>query len=277
MTDPVTILTFHHIHPGKDRLTVPPDLFETALTAIAGRHSIISYNRFKRWVAGDGAPRRGSVLLTFDDGYLDNYLHAFPVLQRHEIPGLIFPITGLVMEDDRCRQRMPAIDHKALLATRDPAGFINTAELSAMHRSGLVHFASHSVSHAYFSGLAGNTMHEEFTASLAFIRQMGCETAPHGFCWPGGKFDASALAAIRQSAYGLAFSTIDGGWRRGDNPFTIRRIDVSSFSGDPKDYLLRIRKKLFIYGTPVLGPWYSRFKALRMRAGRTVTAPFKRK
>ena len=59
-----------------------------------------------------------------------------------------------------------------LLATRNPAGFVNTAEIRAMHRSGLVAFASHSNSHVYFNGLSPATMHAELEKSLAFIRRM---------------------------------------------------------------------------------------------------------
>ena len=275
MANPVVILTLHHVHPGRDRLTVPPELFDTALTMIRRRRRIIAYDRFKQWMAGEAPVPAGCVLLTFDDGYLDNYLHAFPILQRHAAAALIFPITGLVAESDRYRQQMPAMDHKALLAARDPAGFLNTAEIRAMHASGLVDVASHSVSHLYFRGIEAAAMRAEFDASLAFIRQMGCETAPHGFCWPGGQFDDEALAAIRQSPYELAFSTVDGPWRRGDDPYTIRRVDVSSYSGDPADYLARLRKKLFIYGTPVVGHWYSGFKALRSVAGRRLSALFR--
>lgn len=39
-----------------------------------------------------------SVLVTFDDGYLDNYENAFPILQRHDIRGLFFISTGHVAE-----------------------------------------------------------------------------------------------------------------------------------------------------------------------------------
>ena len=38
----------------------------------------------------------GTVVLTFDDGFEDNYLHAFPVLAKHNFPATIFLITGYV-------------------------------------------------------------------------------------------------------------------------------------------------------------------------------------
>jgi peptidoglycan/xylan/chitin deacetylase (PgdA/CDA1 family) len=40
-------------------------------------------------------PKR-AVMVTFDDGYLDNYEVAFPVLRRHQVPGLFFVSTGYI-------------------------------------------------------------------------------------------------------------------------------------------------------------------------------------
>ncbi len=276
MANPVVILTFHHVHPYADRLTVPPDLFAEALRYVQQRHAFITYESFKAWLFHDVPAPCGQVLLTFDDGYLDNYLFAYPVLDRLEIPAVVFPVTGLVQDSQQCREAMTAIGHKSLWEKVDPTYFINTAELAAMRQSGLLAFASHSHTHISFCGRTQWEMQQEFSQSAACIRRFGGESEPYGFCWPGGKFDAAALEAIRRSPYRLAFSTIDGAWHRGDDPYTIRRIDISSFSGDPKDYLRRLRKKLFVYGTPVLSRWYAGFKAQRIKAGRLAAARFGR-
>ena len=46
----------------------------------------------------------------------------------------------------------------------------------------------------------------------------------------------------------------------GDDKFKIRRIDISNNAKSETDYIFRIKKKLFIYSTPMIGNLYSNFR-----------------
>jgi peptidoglycan/xylan/chitin deacetylase (PgdA/CDA1 family) len=264
MNNPISIITFHHVHPNQDRLTVPPALFETALEEVSKRYTIISYDRFKNILFGNTKiTARRQVLVTFDDGYLNNYLYAYPVIKKLQIPIVIFLVTGLIATADRMRSTMESIEHKILWRNPDPQYFLNTAEIQNMLRSGLVSFASHSHSHLSCKNQVAEVLSKEFMESSRFLQHMGFDAPPYGFCWPRGEYDHNALRIIGDSPFTFAFSTIDGGWQRGDEVYTIRRIDCSSFSGDVADYLSRLKRKLLIYSTPIFGRWYSLFKYRR--------------
>ncbi|MCC3263356.1 polysaccharide deacetylase family protein, partial [Paenibacillus polymyxa] len=51
--------------------------------------------QFAAYLAGGPVPER-AVLITFDDGYLNNWVHAHPVLARHGMRAVLFTITGWI-------------------------------------------------------------------------------------------------------------------------------------------------------------------------------------
>ena len=49
-----------------------------------------------RFSVGKSSLPQNSVLITFDDGYENNFTQAFPILQRHRVSAAFFLTTGLV-------------------------------------------------------------------------------------------------------------------------------------------------------------------------------------
>ena len=89
---------------------------------------------------GCAKPREPLVCVTFDDGYLDNYTHAAPVLLRHGVPAAFFVSTGIVASDRRfphdVRRENPPIpvmqwDH---LREMRRCGFHDRLALGVAHR-----------------------------------------------------------------------------------------------------------------------------------------------
>lgn len=95
------IFTLHHVLPGTPPdfapnriLAVTPEFLEATVLAIrAGGLDIVSLDEARRrLLEGDG---RRFACLTFDDGYRDNLIHAWPVLKRLEAPFCIYVTTCL--------------------------------------------------------------------------------------------------------------------------------------------------------------------------------------
>lgn len=89
-----------------------------------------------------------AVVLTFDDGYLDNWVYLFPLLQKYELKATIFVNPGFV---DPCLEARRNIEDvwtdRAKLSDLQTLGFLNWKEISNMQESGLVDIQSHSMSH----------------------------------------------------------------------------------------------------------------------------------
>lgn len=96
------ILTYHSITAAANavwidpRNRLSPKLFERQMSFLAASRSAISMNTLLGALVGGPPPPAGSVVLTFDDGYRDNLEVAAPILQRYELPALLYVPTGAV-------------------------------------------------------------------------------------------------------------------------------------------------------------------------------------
>lgn len=100
----LTIITYHFVRdqarsrfPGIKART--PDTFGAQLEYILGRYTVIRMEDLFRALADrtEDLPR-GSLLLTFDDGYREHFTHVFPILQTAGVQGSFFPCGRAVME-----------------------------------------------------------------------------------------------------------------------------------------------------------------------------------
>ena len=101
-SDTLKILTYHRVLPLHEAmqapfqaLVMPRDHFEAQMAHLARRYRVLTFgDAMKLLQAGELPPR--AVTVTFDDGYVDNYEHAWPVLKKYDIPATLFVVTGVL-------------------------------------------------------------------------------------------------------------------------------------------------------------------------------------
>jgi len=92
----VPVLMYHHVSPVAGAVTVSPVHFADQMAMLAREgYTTLGAQAFSAYLAGEPVPAK-SVVLTFDDGYLDNWVHAHPVLARHGFTALGFLVSGWV-------------------------------------------------------------------------------------------------------------------------------------------------------------------------------------
>ena len=92
----LSILMYHRIGKpefGERSLYVSEENFERQVEYLLRRRRVLSFEDAVELLARGDLPRGGSVALTFDDGYRDNYEKAFPILKKHGCPATIFIAT----------------------------------------------------------------------------------------------------------------------------------------------------------------------------------------
>jgi peptidoglycan/xylan/chitin deacetylase (PgdA/CDA1 family) len=119
-------------------------------------YTTIGSMQLAAYLAGEPLPGK-SVMLTFDDGYLDNWVHAHPVLQAHGLTALCFLVTSWVGEGCvRAHARSgdalpPLLNHRdgemAIESGKADHAILRWSEIDAMREAGTFEFHSHTHSH----------------------------------------------------------------------------------------------------------------------------------
>jgi peptidoglycan/xylan/chitin deacetylase (PgdA/CDA1 family) len=98
----IAILMYHRIAPENDswlknnRSTKPlnPKIFDAQLSYISKNYEILSLEKLTQYIRERKPLPKKAIVVTFDDGYKDNYLYAYPILKKYNIPSTVFLPTG---------------------------------------------------------------------------------------------------------------------------------------------------------------------------------------
>jgi peptidoglycan/xylan/chitin deacetylase (PgdA/CDA1 family) len=96
----VMILYYHRINPSNDKWHLKhldPKSFEEQIKYLLHNFDIISLNNLNKLIINGKLPKK-AVVLTFDDGYKDNYKFAYPILKKYNLPATIYLSTGPIEE-----------------------------------------------------------------------------------------------------------------------------------------------------------------------------------
>ncbi len=228
------VLLYHRVAsttPAEDplRLAVPPERFEAQMrhlrergyqaVALEGQPATVR-NRVNEH---EGRRKVRQIAITFDDGFLDNYTTAFPILQRHGFAATVFVVTGAV-GGRRGRGAGPAPG-----ATCRPAGrsapMMTWAHMEEMARHGFS-FQSHSRTHPSLVRCDDAAALEELSGSRRELEE-GLGREVRAFAYPFGHFDERIVRLTERAGYRSAWAAglASGG------PFTGERIQVARADG----------------------------------------------
>jgi peptidoglycan/xylan/chitin deacetylase (PgdA/CDA1 family) len=153
----VPIIYYHSIVDAKDNwlfrhLSCPVSTFESHLKAIrhAKIHTISLGMLYHYMAEGKQIPSR-SVVLTFDDGYLDNWVNAYPLLKRYGLLGTIFVNPEFVDPSESLRPNLEDVwSGEASVHDLPICGYLSWHEMREMERSGTIDIQSHGLSHTWY-------------------------------------------------------------------------------------------------------------------------------
>lgn len=210
------ILTYHNVDAapagvGQPWLYVSPESFAEQMRLLdkLGFRGV-SVTAGLRLLQSGKAHR--NVIITFDDGYVDNLTHAAPELARYGFSATCYVVSGRVgsynaWDADVLGAKKPLMDHAQLRAWLDYG----------------MEIGSHSRSHCRLDLLPRAAALEEISASRDELRSITGMEVEH-FCYPYGGFNETTAALAREVGYKSAVTTVPGRAQRMNDPHTLPRI-----------------------------------------------------
>lgn len=220
----VPILNYHKVDILNHALSVSPREFEEQMEYLYqnGYHTITPDQLMAYLKSGKPLPDK-PILITFDDGYLDNYTNAYPILKKYGFTGTIFIVTNFISKDER---------------------FMTWDQIKEMQQNGMI-FGSHTANHKSLTSLTKEQVLDELSQSRDEItRQLG--KAPKYFAYPTGTYNGEIEDMVRKTGYKAAF-TIEYGQVGADSDiFLLQRIPIFKGQKTFRSFFIRLN------GAPVL-------------------------
>ena len=208
----VPILMYHYISvPPEDAdiyridLSVHPDNFRAQMAYLAENgYTAVDLYDLSRAITNQGELPEKPVIITVDDGYLDNYEIAFPILQEFGHTATFFVITDPVDREHPAYATWPMLKEMADAGMR---------------------IEPHSKTHINLNDRPRDLLIWEMLGSQQTVAHHIGYT-PRYFAYPGGRYDQLTLETIEELDFWGAVTTLGGRWDGFDNRYEWRRMRV---------------------------------------------------
>lgn len=183
----VRILCYHKVNDrDTDYMTVTTQQFRAQMEYLyEQRYEAAHLHQFVRPEFGSMNLKR-PIVITFDDGWRDNYEFAFPILKEYGFEAMIFLIADNIGKPD----------------------FLTKDQILEMHEFG-IRFGSHTSSHADLKSLNKDEKWKEIFSSRKVLEETFPFTVDY-FCYPKGLYDQEAVKMVREAGYMGACSNRPG-------------------------------------------------------------------
>jgi len=203
----IPVLVYHRVGYTVDNLTVTPERFATDLQTLqTWGYSTISLEQFQKFLENPDLELPDKpILITFDDGYRDNFDNAYPILKQYGMIATFFIITDYMWMGDR----------------------LNSERIVEMSQGGMS-FGSHTVSHKRLGDLTASEIQDELVNSKAALESVLGKTV-NSIAYPQGSYNDNVLTAVQRFGYVAGF-TVREGFCSNDSPnLELRRIPIFKY------------------------------------------------
>lgn len=222
----IPVLNYHLISNKKiNALAITPQEFDEQMAYLHNNgYTTISPDQLLNSIQYSEPLPENPILITFDDGYRDAYLEAYPILKKYNFTATIFLITDYVGNNSR---------------------YLSWEEVKEMHDNGIT-FGSHTLNHISLSDSTNEYVEYQLTKSREAIEWRLKEPVKY-FAYPGGFYNQTTTQLLKQTGYRGAFTVNFGRNKANSDIFALNRIPIFQSANTFRSFWLRLKfTQLFI-------------------------------
>lgn len=199
----VPILAYHQVSPDDDIYSVTVTQFEEQMRYLSEHgYTPIDLQQLFDFYEGKATLPDKPIIITFDDGYEDNYLTALPIMEKYNMRSTEFVITSLV-------------------GTPDYLSWQQISDMQARHTE----IGSHTMTHVGLGDVSAEEQRREIVGSKAILEQHIGKPI-NFFAYPYGQFTPITEQLLREAGYQGACSGIAGLNSKGVDVYALKRVNV---------------------------------------------------
>lgn len=229
-----TVLMYHSIAEGNHYLSVSPETLDKQMKYLTDKGYV--FLKTKDLFNIEKFYNQKAVLLTFDDGFEDNFYNALPILKKYKVPAIFFISSGLAGSE--------FIRKEFTCMTWDQVNEIASDDLFEV--------GSHAVTHQKLTYLNKEEVESEIAGSKKIIEEK-INKKIISFASPFGRYNGDTLESLEKNDYKFAFTTYPDSLANKFSLLEIPRLMIddivnSKFSGvftGGYALYLRFTRKLF--------------------------------
>ncbi len=210
----IPIFLYHYVEyvhddPERAKLTTPPNVLVAEIETLkkAGYTFITPNDIADAFRLGKRLPLR-SVILSFDDGYMDFYTDVFPILEKEQVKAVAYVVPNFL----------------------DRPNYMYTWELREIAKSPLVEIGAHTMDHTWLAGMNQKNATYEIAESRKTLQKL-LGLPINSFAYPYGSFDLPTIQIVKDAGFTTAASTVPGIVHTRDTEYFLYRLRPGGRTG----------------------------------------------
>lgn len=208
----VAVLNYHQINDKEDNaLTVKTADFDDQMRYLKENdYQTITPEEMLDAFKNNAPLPEKAVVITFDDGYLDNYENAYPILKKYDLKATIFVIT----------------DYVSLYPN-----YVTWDELKEMQGSGIINLESHTMDHLNLLKVDKNEARLQLSGSKHWL-EAHLKKPIKFIAYPEGDYNGEIIDMLKELGYEGAFTVSYALASKDENAYTLSRVPIFGYERD---------------------------------------------